>query len=175
MSGKTEDLRTFVCRGANVLVPKEGTSYPQLTGIGIQIISDTDDDWYLARLPNLWSVRQNRKDHVHIIDSANRIRIEMHIKIENDQVIHLMTNVLTRFYVESKVIDETRTAFLKDRLDDNFEMPICTCEYLVDAPSFECEKNAFNQLRREFPGCVDPSNWDSSNPLVSIKDAYIKG
>lgn len=175
MKAEKQDLRAYVCKDdGTVIIPKEGTSYFELKQIGFKIVSDNDDIWFLVKIPNDWTIMQNRKDHIQIMDSSKYIRVELHIKFEQEKIRHTYTKVYTRFYVKSRNKGLQTTAYLKDRLDSNFEMPICSCTTVIDDPCFDCEKNAEKRLAYEFPGCTDPARWDNENPLVEIKNAYLK-
>lgn len=185
-----KDLRKYLCKGDAILIPRNGIAKKELRQIGLKIISDTstnydwylknipDDgilfDWYLVKLPERWSIEPLNHNYVQIIDDCNYIRVKIHIIFEQGRIVHLHTTVYSRFYVESRNYENETKAFLKDRLDDNFEMQICTCNSLIDEPCFSCERNCLERLSRQFPGCTDPARWDNENPLVEIKNAYLK-
>lgn len=197
MKGEKQDLRAYVCKeDGTLIIPKEGTSYQQLTNIGLEVIADTDTDygwffnnisdsgilyqWYLVRLPKGWDLEQKERGAIEIVDNLNVKRLKISITREKttQEILYIMTTVYSRFFLETSAEAfyemNRHRVYLKDRLDSNFKMPICECSTCFDEPCYDCTKNAVKRLSQEFPNCFNPAIWDDTNPLQKIKNEYLK-
>lgn len=159
-----------------VNLPKAGINSEMRKKLGIEVVSESDSWYYTVKVPKGWKVvvcNDGYEDEIFIVDEQERRRIEVVIDLKQDgNVLAAYTRVLRRFYAIVETSEIGRKVYLRDRLSQDFSMPICMCgrtNSSVEEKEESCGYMAMAELSETYPSCNDITAWDDDHQLVELE------